>query len=351
MIFKVNIKTSEIEPLTSAWIPKESVLEKCILPEGDADPILNPDVFKEPLLLISNQVKTRHKKRADILALDRMGNAVIIELKRDKGTLGVDTQVLQYLADFSAYQGMNFIKRFSKYSDALEDNIKSFVGDNVRIEDINRYSRIILMARSFDPSLYSMGKWLAKSNVAFRCIEYTWFEVNSEYFLSFSIAFDQSPSEIYPLSFQPQSREPHFFWHNIGHNTDEWWQYLVKTEQISASFSNQVGDEGERILRNYIQGDTIIAYAKGYGAVGWGTIEDPNSYKLLSSGSPGDKLHGFHLHRLKIKWKSVAKDLSDGLRPADVRSEYDIYHPISTSVKIDNRKGKRLIEELQRRFG
>ena len=42
--------------------------------------------------VISNQIKAKYKKRADILALDQGGSGVIIELKRSMGTLGVDTQ-------------------------------------------------------------------------------------------------------------------------------------------------------------------------------------------------------------------------------------------------------------------
>jgi hypothetical protein len=223
MIFQIDTESSDIEPLVSIWIPKELDLERYILPGESDEPILNEDVFGEPLLLIRNQVQTQHKKRADIFAIDRVGNGVIIELKKDNVTLGVETQALQYLADFSTYKGTDFISHFSKYSDSLEENIRGFIGDNVRLEDINKNSRIILMARSFDPSLYSMGKWLASCDVAFRCIKYSPYEIEGKHYLSFSISFDQSPSTIYPLSFQTRSRESQYFWHNIGRNKQDWW--------------------------------------------------------------------------------------------------------------------------------
>jgi hypothetical protein len=351
MIFKVNKKTSEIKVYSSSWVPKELEVEKYILPEKKSDEhILNPEVFKEDLLLVKNQARTGRGKRADILALDKAGNAVIIELKKDTGQLGVETQALQYLAAFSSYQGKNFIRHFAKYSKTLEDDIQGFLGDNnVQLEDINKNSRIILMAQKFDRSLYSMGIWLASCNVAFRCVEYTPFEVNGEYFLSFSIAFDQSPLNIYPLSFQRELRDPQYFWHNIGKNHQQWWEYLVQKGQISTGFSNEPNDEGERILKNYIKGDTILAYATKYGAVGWGVIEKPE-YKLLSAGSEEDKLGGVHLHRLKIRWKNVVRNLGDGLSASFVRNEFSIYHPVSTSVSIDDEKAKRLIAEMKKVF-
>ena len=101
-----------------------------------------------------------------------MGNSVIIELKRKNSPLGVETQALQYLADFSKFKGQAFIKRFLADNPGLEENIYGFLGDEVKTEDINKNSRIILLARSFDPTLFSMGEWLSSRGIAFRCIEY-----------------------------------------------------------------------------------------------------------------------------------------------------------------------------------
>lgn len=96
MIFKVNEEENRIEPFQSLWNPKELEVETYILSGLDEqEPILESSVFGESFLIVSRQVKTRNKKRADILAIDRAGNAVIIELKRDQGALGVETQALQ----------------------------------------------------------------------------------------------------------------------------------------------------------------------------------------------------------------------------------------------------------------
>ncbi|MCK5175201.1 MAG: hypothetical protein KAR47_17540, partial [Planctomycetes bacterium] len=362
MLFEVNhIKTTTkrktkatIKLCKTFWNPKESVLEGCLMSTAESEaPILNSDVFGEPLLLISNQVKTRHRKRADILALDRMGNGVIVELKRNEGSLGVETQALQYLADFSRYQGQDFISHFSKESNDMNETILGFLGAEVNIKDINKNSRIILMARAFDSTLFSMGEWLSTRGVAFRCVAYSPVAFGRKQCLSFSVVFDRSPELIFPLSFESRTRKPAYYWHNIGlskTNKEQWWRYLVEKKKITTSFYCQAGDQGERILKKYIAGDTVIAYATGFGAIGWGVIEKPNSYKLLKSGSPEDVLNGFHLHRLDIKWKCVFDKLSDAIRPEVIRDKYGLYHPISTSVKVDEQKAKRLIEDMQRQL-
>jgi len=350
MLFRVNDKSGNIETVRSNWRPKEIEVERYLLAGLDEqEPILESSVFGEPFLIVRNQVKTKKGKRADILAVDRVGNAVIIELKRDDGTLGVETQALQYLAEFSAYQGKDFVKHFSKYSSSLEENLHRFMGGE-RIDDVNRRSRIILVARKFDSALFSMGEWLSSKNVAFRCIQYEPIEIAGEKFINFSVAFDRTPEFLYPLAFQLQTRESEYFWHNIGLADDAWWSYLVQSQQISASFENRPGDSGEQILNSYVAGDVVIAYAKGFGAVGWGEIDNPRSYELIEPGSQDDKLNGIHLHRLSISWKAAASKLEDGIPPETLRETFGIFHPLSTSVRIDAEKAQKLVNELSARF-
>jgi hypothetical protein len=352
MLFEIN--NNRLSPFHSSWNPKELELEDFIITSVESEvPLLDPSVFGEPLLLISNQVKTRNKKRADILALDRSGNGVIVELKRDSGSLGVETQALQYLADFSAYKGMDFIKQFSRADHNLEDSVRSFLGAAAddSVEYINSRSRLILMARSFDPTIFSMGEWFSDKGVPFRCVEYSPIEIESRRFLSFSIAFDRSAESIFPISFANSSREPSIYWHNIASANDNWWKFLIEEGQIPACFNNEEGDQGWKILNGFVAGDRIVAYAKGYGAVGWGEIRDPNSYSLIDEGSPFDKLEGDCRHRLSINWKATAQSLSEGLPPNEVREHFGIYHPISTSVSINQSKGEKLIKNLNERFG
>ena len=85
MLYEVDQSKKSLKSVQSSWSPKELDIEKYIITQADSGvQMLTEEVFGEPLLLISNQVRTRNKKRADILALDRAGNGVVIELKRDK---------------------------------------------------------------------------------------------------------------------------------------------------------------------------------------------------------------------------------------------------------------------------
>lgn len=125
---------------------------------------------------------------------------------------------------------------------------------------------------------------------------------------------------------------------------------MVSQSQIPACFENSPGDQGEKVLTKYIPGDAIVAYAKGYGAIGWGVIESPNTYRLIKKGEQGDVLHGECRHRVTVKWKATAKELGEGLSAEEVRRNFNIYHPISTSVSMNASDGRKLIESLNRRF-
>lgn len=348
MLFKIIEKTHQLEPVTSTWNPAELELEKFLITSESEVRILSESIFGEPLLLISNQVRTATKKRADLLAIDRNGNGVVIELKRDKGRLGVETQALQYLSDFSGYRGRDFIRRFSSDS-ATEESILGFVGGKATADDLNNRTRVILLARSFDESIFAIGEWLSSKGVAFRCISYTPIEIGELRMLSFSVAFDHSSEGLFQLSFSSNTREPEIFWHNIANTSEDWWKFLRSRGQIPACFQNSPGDQGEKILTKYISGDKIIAYAKGFGAIGWGIVESPK-YRLVPPGDSDDKLNGNCRHRIDITWKAAAKRLPDGLAADEVRNRFGIYHPISTSVTIRRQNGLALMTELSQRF-
>src|SRR5439155_21332198 len=102
---------NNLEAVQRDWFPNELEIEKWIFQGSDEEPLLLPeDVFGERFLKLARQVRTREKKRADIIALDRRGNGVVIELKRDQGRLGVETQVIQHLADVLSMRSRGFVE-------------------------------------------------------------------------------------------------------------------------------------------------------------------------------------------------------------------------------------------------
>lgn len=356
MIFSLT-DSNKLEPFSSNWNPKELEVERFLISstEGlDEGPVLNEEIFGEQLLLVRNQARTsggRKAKRADLLAIDKSANGVIIELKREWGHLGVETQALQYLAEFSATQGKDFLDRFWKGKENAEDVANSFLGAGAEIDEINRKTRVILVARSFDSALFSMGEWLSSLGVPFRCITYTPFKVDGKKFLSFSVAFDRSPDPVYRLTFRSSTRNAGYFWHNIGWPKEKWWDFSKRASVITAGFRNSPDDQGASLMSSFVMDDTIFAYASGYGALGWGVIRNPKSYRLLDPDAKNEEFLDRHRHRLDIEWKAVAPKIQDGISAAVVRSQFGIHHPLSTSVSIRADHAEKLKAALTEKFG
>lgn len=347
MLFEIT--GNNLEKCSDTWLHRELDIEKLIVSRvSEENPLLDEDIFGEELFYIKRQVVTSDKKRADIIALDRDGNSVIIELKKDEGRLGVETQALQYLSNLSQYKGEEFIKA---YANEKEDEILQFLNDGLALHDVNQKGRIILIARFFDKALYSMGKWLSDQGIAFKCIAYETIRFKDTNLLNFSVSFDQTSSlSQYKLIFSNNPRKPDIFWHNIGavkSKDENWWKFLVEKNQISTSFKNQAGDKGEEILKNYIKGDKILAFASGVGCVGYGEIEE-TKYKLIDPDSQDNyfKPDHHHLHRLSIKWKHVV-DFQNAIPVAKFEKEYKVSHPIQTSSRIKNGNYNGLIGELR----
>jgi len=354
MIFEA--RENCIESLRSEWQPQELELERYLVSREDEASdarIFDRSVFGEELLLLKEQALTKQGKRADLIALDRRGNGVFIELKKRAAKQGVEIQALQYLANYAHLKGEKFLQHFKDKKAAID----SFLAD-YSIHNLNQQSRIILVARSFDSSLFSMGEWLASQGVAFRCIEYTPFEIEKRKFLSFSVRFDRSRDPLYQLTHE--ERAPQCFWHNIGFPVreavhlpalNEWWQYLQQEDMVSASFANQPGDDGDRILNSYIGQDTIYAYASGYGAVGWGVVESP-SYELVDRTKDKFSRGGLHLHRLKgIRWKNVTQSVAEAIPPSELKDKYGLAHPIQTRSRISVIHADALMKDMKSQFG
>lgn len=346
MLFHVN--GDKLLPANDLWPHRELEIEKLIVSTTtDENPILSEEIFGEELFLLGRQNINSDNKRSDILALDKNGYLVVVELKKEEGRIGVEMQALQYLSNWAPIKGKSLISRLGLTD--KEGEIEEFLHEGISLEDINTHSRIVLMARYFDRALFSMGKWLSDQGISFRCIAYEPIKVSDTRLLNFSIVFDQASSkEQFRLEFSKPKRIPEVFWHIIGSSDPEWWNFLRKTGVISTSFDCQPGDRGEEILKNYVKGDRILAYISGIGLVGFGEITDPK-YQLLAPGTPGDVFpeSGEHLHRLSINWIATL-NLNEAISVVKIEKEYGVSHPIQTSSRIKKGRVEDLINAIKK---
>ncbi|MBI2165830.1 MAG: DUF91 domain-containing protein [Chloroflexi bacterium] len=139
------------------------------------------DIVGEPLLVIMREFKGfGTKERPDILAIDKQGSLVIIELKRGQATEDAAIQAVKYAAYCFKLKSPNILSMFAQYvreqEIALEAEgpreamIDFLEGSEEALDSLNRRQRIILIAAGFDERVSAVASWLSLNQVNIRCI-------------------------------------------------------------------------------------------------------------------------------------------------------------------------------------
>jgi len=124
----------------------------------------NPLILGEDILIIGEQVPTK-SGLIDFLGIDKSGNLVTIELKRDKLPRDTLSQAIDYASDISSWDADKISEVCTKYTgQSLEDYLNEKFED-VDLEDltINKTQRILLVGFSIEESLQRMIEWLSNN--------------------------------------------------------------------------------------------------------------------------------------------------------------------------------------------
>ena len=116
-----------------------------------------------------------------MLAVDRAGNLVVIELKRDASDSYADLQALRYAAMISAMTVETLLPHFRDYlikklqspdttEEQAREQIVEFVESETFVEFSNR-PRIILCAENFSPEITTTVLWLRQYGVGISCVK------------------------------------------------------------------------------------------------------------------------------------------------------------------------------------
>ena len=163
-----------------------------------------PEVLGEELLVVSMEFD-RFKQsadRLDLLALDRRGNLVVVELKRDGLASYADLQALRYAAMVSVmtverllpyfvqYQ-QKYLKQADANSDSARELIQQFVTDNETFEELSNRPRIILCSENFSTELTTTVLWLNQTGLDISCVRIVPYKVGTNFVVV--------PTKIIPL--------------------------------------------------------------------------------------------------------------------------------------------------------
>lgn len=198
---------------------EEATLETWL--ENNADDILEDG----KLLIIGRQVVTNLGSIIDLLGVDRDGNAVVIELKRDRTPRDTLAQALEYASfveDLDAEQLTHIHQRYCgdsalslpelhrTYFDLQDDDAIAF----------NKDQRIVLVGQKISGEIRQTATFLRKKGLRVTCLEFSYFKAgNGKHLLSYDIVVgrDPAPSARVLSGTQPVTNRDQFL-HSLDDN-------------------------------------------------------------------------------------------------------------------------------------
>ncbi len=155
--------------------------------ESDLEVLLenNPEYFFEgsKVLIIGRQVTTNLNTFIDLLGIDKVGNTVVVELKRDKTPRETVAQLLEYASfvENLDYSQLNEIYRdYSGEESSLEDyHQQYFQSESDESVSFNKSTRLIIVAQEISKEIRQTALFLRKKGIDIYCVEFKYFETIS----------------------------------------------------------------------------------------------------------------------------------------------------------------------------
>jgi hypothetical protein len=126
--------------------------------------VSHPSIIGHDLTIIGHQVQTRSGP-LDILAIDRLGNLVIVELKRDLLPREALAQGIDYASDVATWGIDRISEVCTKYSGkSLEDTLsEAYPEETLENINLNQSQKILLVGFAIESSLERMISWLSET--------------------------------------------------------------------------------------------------------------------------------------------------------------------------------------------
>jgi len=145
----------------------------------------NPDGIVEDgkILIIGRQVATNFGGFIDLVGIDRQGNAVVIELKRNRTPRDTIAQALEYasfvarldttqieglLRSYLSDESLNLAEHHRAYFELGPDEAVAF----------NKDQRVVIVGQRVTPEIKQTASFLRFKGIRVTCVEFTFFQAN-----------------------------------------------------------------------------------------------------------------------------------------------------------------------------
>jgi hypothetical protein len=185
MIFVVSEGLKDVEKVDSSSFVGLEIWERQHIEEWIRS---TPEILGEELLIVSTEFDKFDKSndRLDLLAIDRQGNLVVVELKRDLAAGYADLQAIRYAAMVSAMTIEKLLPHYVAYrrkhdkeplsKEEAHTQIVEFV-DAEDFEELSTRPRVILCSEDFSHEITTTVLWLRQSDIDIGCVKITPYQI------------------------------------------------------------------------------------------------------------------------------------------------------------------------------
>ncbi len=176
----------------------------------------NPSSLGEELLIIQKEFSGFNdtNERLDLLALDKLGNLVIIENKLDDSGKDVTWQTIKYASYCSSLTKLEITKIYQDYlgqNRNAEENISDFFDgkdiDEIILNQGLNSQRLIMVAANFRKEVTSTVLWLLNFKMRIQCFKVTPFALNEQLFLNVEQILPTKDTEEFTIGIASKAQE------------------------------------------------------------------------------------------------------------------------------------------------
>lgn len=204
---------NSLHKIDSTTFNNEGILERQHLQAAIKRQI---DVVAPNCLVISEEFAewAGSQRRIDLLAVDKDGSLVVIELKRTETGEHMELQALRYAAMVSTLTFSRAVEIYQKYLNLIdaelnaESHLLEFLGwEEPQEDDFALDVRIVLVSSDFSKELTTSVIWLNERNLDIRCVRFIPYKYQNQIFIDVQQIIPLPEAESYQVKIRQQSEE------------------------------------------------------------------------------------------------------------------------------------------------